>query len=378
MVREYTFVNLFRAIAAFWVLSEHCMVWGGWYGIPIPPAKIAVDLFMIISGFLMAANAEARNTFEPLSTARNRTRFWLRRYFRIAPAYYLSLALAVLIGSFFLGGYQELQKLNPAQWPAGSVYDPARFEYSPRNILLHVSFLFGLHPTHSFSTFLPDWSLSLEMQFYAAFPFLYLAMRRFGCVKSALVIGLPVFALGLVISSRVFYYEPSLLLFKLNFFLAGMVLHRALTGNERGMRRFALAAAALLLVSLDRRYGSYGVVPPLLLLGMLALGRWEETGRTPAWISWVINSRLVRFASDTSYGVYLFHGFLISSTGWIIAGNDRLLALTPPSRVLFMFVYVTALAYPLAWLVYRWVELPGIRLGKRVIERVAPPADRAG
>lgn len=373
MVREYAFIHLFRATAAFWVLVEHCMVWGGWYGLPIPPAKIGVDLFMMISGFLMAANATARGTFEPLTCARNRTRFWLRRYFRIAPAYYLSLALAVVTSAFFLGGYQELQKLNPSQWAAGSVYDPARFEYSAGNIFLHLSFLFGLHPTHSFSTFLPDWSLSLEMQFYVAFPALYLAMRKWGCVKAALGIGLPVFALGVAIASRVFYYEPSLLFFKLNYFLAGMVLHQALAESAAGRRRFALAATALLLVSIDQRYGRFAVVPPLLLLGMLVLGRLEETRRTPAWIARGINSRLVRFASDTSYGVYLFHGFLISTSGWIISGNSSLLALSPAHRVLFMFGFVISVAYPLAYLVYRWVELPGIRLGKQVIDRVAPP-----
>ena len=49
MVKEFAFINLFRAIAAFWVLAAHCMIWGGWYGVPLPSAKIAVDLFMMIS-----------------------------------------------------------------------------------------------------------------------------------------------------------------------------------------------------------------------------------------------------------------------------------------------------------------------------------------
>ena len=372
MVKEYHFINLFRATAAFWVLLEHCMVWGGWHGIPLPPAKIGVDLFMIISGFLMAANATARSGFEPLTTRRNWFRFWLRRYFRIAPAYYLSLAVAVMAGMHFLGGYAELQKLNPSQWPAGSVYDPARFEYTASNVLLHLSFLFGLHPTASFSTFLPDWSLSLEMQFYVAFPLLFLAMRKYGVVASGLLIGLPVFILGYGVSSQVFYYEPSLLCFKLNYFLAGMVLYSVLSGDAGRRRRLALAATALLLVSLDFRYGGNLVVPPVLLISMLMLG-WLETARkTPVWIARVVNSRVIRFASDTSYGVYLFHGFFISASGWLISGNRTLLSLAPPQRVVFMLIFVTALVYPLAHIVYQRIELPGIRFGKRVIEKTAP------
>ena len=372
MVKEYTFINLFRATAAFWVVFEHCLVWGGWSGVPLPPAKIGVDLFMIISGFLMAANASARDRFEPLTSARHRRRFWLRRFFRIAPAYYLSLALAVATGSYFLGGYAELQKLNPAQWAAGGVYDPARFEYSAGNILLHLGFLFGLHPTASFSTFLPDWSLSLEMQFYAAFPLLYLAMRKFGVIKTALGLGLPVFVLGYGISSLVFYYEPSLLCFKLNYFLAGMVVYYVLNETAGARRRLLLAASALLLVSIDFRYGANLAVPPVLLLSMLALGWLETTGQTPAWLARVLGGRVVRFASDTSYGVYLFHGFFISASGWLISRSDSLLLLEPPQRVVFMLAFVSTLAYALAYWVYRRVELPGIRLGKRVIEKVAP------
>src|SRR5262249_6832637 len=90
MVRELAFINLFRSIAAFWVLAAHCMIWGGWYGLPLPSAKIAVDLFMMISGFLMASNALARGSIEPLGSLRSWLRFWLRRFFRLAPAYYVS------------------------------------------------------------------------------------------------------------------------------------------------------------------------------------------------------------------------------------------------------------------------------------------------
>ena len=71
MVREYVFINLFRSIAACWVLAAHCMIWGGWYGLPLPYAKMAVDLFMMISGYLMASNGLARSNIEPLSNLRS-------------------------------------------------------------------------------------------------------------------------------------------------------------------------------------------------------------------------------------------------------------------------------------------------------------------
>lgn len=121
--QEVAFINFFRAIAAFWVLLAHCMIWGGWYWPPLPSAKIAVDLFMIISGYLMALTMINRQHLEMIEHPKTWARFWIRRFFRIAPAYYLSLFVAVLLKNNFLNGYKSLQSLNPQWWPQGGTYD---------------------------------------------------------------------------------------------------------------------------------------------------------------------------------------------------------------------------------------------------------------
>jgi len=370
MVKEFAFINFFRAIAAFWVVSAHCMIWGNWYGAITNP-KIAVDLFMIISGYLMAANAYTRNQFEPLNTWRNWLRFYLRRYFRLAPAYYLFLALAIVFSNYFLKGYHELE-IQSGKWVYGGIYDPTRIQYTLENIMLHISFLFGLHPTYSFSTFLPDWSLSLEMQFYFIFPALLLSMQKFGFTKTAFGIGLSAFIIGLGIQKVAHYYEPSLLIMKLNYFIAGILLFRVFITNTPKYKQLRLTLCAFFLVSIDYRYGKELLVLPLLLLAMFTLGWLEKTNKTPKWIFALINCRLTRFASDSSYGVYLFHGFFISASGLIIAKNNELIKLLAYQRVFLMFLFVTTMAYFTAWLVYRLIELPGIALGKYFIKRVAP------
>jgi len=333
---------------------------------------MAVDLFMMISGYLMAANAFARNSFEPLTSTRNWFRFWLRRFFRLAPAYYLSLAIAIVTSSYFLGGYQELQKLNPAKWPSGGIYDPVKIEYSLENVILHLSFLFGLFPSFSFSTFLPDWSLSLEMQFYFVFPALWILMSKFGFIRTALFIGLAAIIIGFGLSEFVHYSEPSFILLKLQYFIAGILIFRTLSHSYNDRIRLALGACAVFLVSLDYRYGSQLVVLPLLALSMIILGWCEAENRMPLWIRPLLNSRLTRFASDTSYGVYLFHGFFISASGLILSSQPELLALPAYLRVALMFLFVSTCAYMTAYAVFRWVELPGISFGKSVIQRTLP------
>jgi peptidoglycan/LPS O-acetylase OafA/YrhL len=357
--REYRFINLFRALAAFWVLAAHCMIWGGWYGLPLPSAKIAVDLFMMISGYLMAANTR----LDSLSDPSGRARFWSRRFFRLAPAYYLSLALAVVTSSYFLGGYQELQALNPARWEVGGVYDPARVSYSADNIFMHVTFLFGLHPDYAFSTFLPDWSLSLEMQFYFFFPFIALVMARFGHAGMGALLGVASLAVTYWTASFLRYPEPSLLGFKLQYFIAGILIFHALTA-----RNWKCAAVAICLSATGTHYGREMFVAPALCVLMLATGWTEGRGTAPPWVDAIVNSRLTRFASDASYSVYLFHGFFIASAGLLLADTE----LQPWVRTVLVFAWVFPGSYLVAYAVHRWVEQPGIALGKWFALRQIP------
>ncbi|MEI6521246.1 MAG: hypothetical protein WCO98_14610, partial [bacterium] len=118
-------------------------------------------------------------------------------------------------------------------------------------------------------------------------------------------------------------------------------------------------------------YGKQVIVSPILFLIMLSLGWLELTNRTPSWISFLVNNRLTKFSSNSSYGVYLFHGFFISAFGLILFKNMYLLALPSYQRVCIMFIFVTILAYLVAYLVYLFIEQPGINFGKSVIKKIS-------
>lgn len=377
MSRDFAFIKPFRAIAAFWVISAHSIQWWGAY-IPthFPAPKMAVDLFVIISGYLMAANAFSRDSYEPMSEPRGWLRFWTRRYFRVAPAYYLALGLVILLSSFYLQGYQNLIHMAYGHAMDGTYYDPAMVHYSPTNILMHLSFLYGLSPTYASSTYLPDWTLSLEMQFYFTFPWLFLLLRRFNFAVPAALIGFPVFVLGLMVSQRVHFPEPTLMVMKLNYFIAGIILYRVVNAELSEARRAAMSLLAIALVSIDYRYHLHLLVLPTAMALMLFLGRLETQGKTPRWLAAVIGSKIVTAGADTSYSVYLFHGFFIATAGLLVAGNEAWIA---EHRQLFnwsMYAFVVICAYALASVVYRFVELPGIQWGKRVINKLPKPLPR--
>ena len=139
------FLDGIRGVAAFWVLIGHCMIWGGWYGIPLPNPKVAVDIFMLVSGYLMFHLAEERAQSEPSGQFATAIKFWARRYFRIAPVYYVALVSSFLLGDTIQSGMLSLQHANFKHW-VGSIYFPWHFNYSISSFFMHLSFLFGISP----------------------------------------------------------------------------------------------------------------------------------------------------------------------------------------------------------------------------------------
>lgn len=378
-MRHYPFIDLLRGIAALWVCVAHCLIWTG---VPLPDLaspKLAVDLFMMISGFLMMAQVEAREVAEPMGARLSWLRFYLRRYFRIAPAYYLSLALVFVSSDWFPAGFAALRsEMGSGFFVPGDAYDPLKAHYDIPNLLVHLSFLFGLHPQASSSTLLPDWSLSLEMQFYLVFPLLFLACRRIGWERVALFIGVPVAATAAAwyvglrygwLPSRMSFAEPSLLLFKLQYFLIGMGVYTLVKhpGFNPRSRYFSLALL-LGLCGLQVGYGAKRLVVIGMVFHMLAMAR-SESVRLAAFLNWPSVRRL----SDSAYSVYLFHGFFIAMAGYGFAAE-----LVAQPWLMVAWVVPAALLW--AQLVERWVERPGIELGRHVIGRLpkAPVRSAAG
>lgn len=364
---SYGSISVLRAFAALWVVITHCMIWGGAYWHWLPNPKLAVDLFMMISGFVMMVTTQARHLESPRRT-QYWYQFWIRRVFRIAPAYYLSLAIAVALSSYYFEGYQEYRTLDPAKWSGDTNYDPYTVVYSAKNIWLHLSFVFGLMPDYAWSTFLPDWSLSLEMQFYVVFPLLLLGMTSLGMVRVALITA--AVAWVFIPMLRPMWQEPSLLLFKLQTFMAGMLAFAAVSATVK--RALLLFAAGCVLIALDptSNWRTY-----VIYLVMLVAARLEYEGRMPVPLSNLMQGRAANFAAEASYGVYLFHGFFISGFGLLLS-HGIFITLDPVHRVEVMIALVVPCVYALAYVSYRLVERPGISLGNRLArkldDRVAP------
>lgn len=367
----FAYVDFLRGGAALWVLVTHCGIWGGWTGPTLPDPKHAVDLFMMISGLLMAATIRTASPSDDGGPVRRWLAFMTRRWFRIAPVYYVVLAIVFVAGSGIFDGYSDLRSLYPERWIGDIVYDPHRLVLDLANAAWHVTFLFGLHPERSFSTMLPDWSLSLEMQFYVTFPLLAAAMRRWGHVTVAIVVTAGSIAAWSAVERAVSFREPSLLVAKLPYFLVGMLAHHILT-TVGWRRRVVPTLVAVAIASFEVQYGRLLVLGPAMLGVMLVLGDLERTGMTPSVVRRVVSSPVVGLASRYSYGVYLTHGFFISLWGVIVARFDAMRDMSSGLQIVMMVVFVATGAYLTAGLLYRLLEVPGIAVGRRIAARVDP------
>ncbi|MDH0865357.1 acyltransferase [Mitsuaria sp. GD03876] len=368
-----------RGLAALWVFLSHAQILSGLRFLPVLSwGDMAVDLFMMISGFLMAHHFLDRRAREPWEAASTWRAFWLRRWFRIAPAYYLLLAVALALGPW-LGEHRELI----ARHFPDTATAPARYlDGSLANVAAHVSFVFGLLPDYAFRTPLPDWSIGLEMQFYALFPFLMLAIgARLSPARLAAVVA-AAFAAGWALRGYGARFEmPAFLPLKLPVFLIGVAFAYARrAGPSRGALGAWAVVAAVAAIEWARQRGLHGAgfVAMTLGLGLLVGAAGRRFGaRVLEPVRAALASRAGFLAGEYAYGLYLVHLLvMIPVAGWLAQRPDYL-ALKGAGR----FLVCVALTLPPALagcaLIHRLVEAPGIRLGKRVVGRLGTRRDGA-
>ncbi|WP_345828161.1 acyltransferase [Erwinia sp. HDF1-3R] len=366
-----------RGIASLWVLVGHISLLIHCHITLISSPGIGVDLFILLSGYLMAKNYVERQQKEPWQSATTIKKFWIRRFFRIAPLYYLLLIVALIYGPWF-GEMRD----TIAQFYSATATESSRYsDQSLANILTHFSFLFGLLPAYGFNTVLPDWSIGLEMQFYALFPFIMLVVLRFGYAASLIGI-MALCCVGRYLLAD--YYEafvmPSMILIKLNMFLSGMLLAEAVRRKALLYVAFALLGPVASVVIGLQAIKLQVIMEVLMIVGMAAI-LWQYApdglmARLIALPRRLLNNRLSTWLGDVSFSVYLLHLLIVIPAIALMLSHTSLGNKSDIVRFATICAICIPITYALASLLYKFVEKPGILLGKKVL---APrPVEQVG
>jgi peptidoglycan/LPS O-acetylase OafA/YrhL len=364
-----------RGLASLWVMIGHALLLTGWRLPVLSEPDLGVDLFIMLSGFLMVFHYQLREAREPWGLTSTWRNFWIRRFFRIAPLYYLLLLVVFMLGPWLYDNRVIIDTF------LGRIpQSPARYiDNGVTNGLMHVSFLFGLSPDYAYRTPLPDWSIGLEMQFYAAFPFIMLLLKRAGWARGALVtVAAAILTWGVLELSGVHFPMPAFLPMKLHVFFCGMLLALALRADRQRALTHAGLALALILIPVG---GDATATKVLIRIGLVALffGLLYHRliggvpGSALASLSSSLGNRFFHWLGELSFGAYLWHlVFLHPIAAYFITAYGG--SMTAPVRFLAVTAILLPLVYLTACITFPAVEKPGQRFAKRLIGTPKPRA----
>lgn len=103
----------------------------------------AVDIFMFISGFLMTYHYRLREDREPWGSPSTWLKFYTRRFFRLAPVYYLILAITLIFRNNLYHAYLTTTTTFPPPWAHLLNLSPNPPAWSWGSVVTHFTFLFG-------------------------------------------------------------------------------------------------------------------------------------------------------------------------------------------------------------------------------------------
>lgn len=345
------------------VLVFHVVVGNHWLGFPTEGwtnifrhGWAGVDLFFVISGFVITLSATSGCEQDPLGFRRP---FLQRRLARIAPLYWLTgLVYLVLVNPSLLNGEK------------GSLM---------ARLLSHVLFLQNLHPLTHGSLNGPSWSAAAEMQFYLLmavlapwllrmnkFAFLTLSFLVAGFYRLAVILALPPGQSDPLLQFVYMTQLPGMWEeFAMGIFIALTVragANRKHSWLSVGWRNSLIwgfaAAAAFWLAVYIAGVNVYWHTPWMLLLWRPLIGGgfafvvcFAITLPHAAHRHW----KPLRYWGDISYGLYLWHFLVITA----------LTGMAAPIQGARLLLYVLVLTTLLSIASWHLVEQPNIERFKR-------------
>lgn len=289
-----------------------------------------VHIFFVISGFVMA-----HTSWNAFGRAGATAKFWLRRFLRVYPTYWIFAAAYLACHTFFLLPYKVT--------------------------LPTVAGALLLLPQYAGLVVGPAWTLSYEIYFYFIFGLVLFLPRRWGLLAIAAFF-LGCVAIGLVTG---LYKELGMIVVNplLLEFLSGVGVAAFYRAGYRVPFAAAVAITALSLVLFAAGYGiDYRRLPTLLTWGfpgaLLVFGfvGMETVGRLPVLV------RKLSFLGNSSYSLYLSHILFFDIIMPPLASGP----VTTHIVFLDLLVYM-GLALVFGVLCYKVIELPITQKGKQVL-----------
>lgn len=385
MKKRTDFLDGLRFILALTVAIGHFYNFIGGrrvYHIPLigGMGAVAVDGFIIITGFLMMYNYILRENTELYNSPKTFKRFWMRRLFRLYPVYLIAILIAYLL--FPLNNSQQiwvLQYFNGNNINAWGSEVVSKGFPNISDLLSHLTVTHGLVPQYASGVLGSAWSLSLEMQFYLLFPFIVLTFFQ---NKNKLLIKykailLYIFALvtSIILCKNNFYGLPSTILHRLPLFLFGMML--AMSIQKKIKSKYLVISLLTILpyeLILDLKQNWATCIIIVFIVVMMYLDdMWYNKNRKGYLflnhIRLLLSNRVSKFGANISYSLYLMHLLIIPFVYQISIKVGMMINLSKFAIIAVAFIIFICVSLLLCNLIYIYIEKPFIKLGRNLISQ---------
>lgn len=288
-------------------------------------ADFAVDAFFVISGYLVYAS------FDKLPKVKG---FYIKRLFRVYPLYVIMVLLQALAMVYLLGANANFTEVIKY---IGSNLIFANFLHTDIGGLLS-----GLN-NHAINPSL--WTLKIEVAFYLIVPIIWWFTKRFG-TKILLLIFIASTAFSITMLHLGFESLAKQLPAQLRFFVIGIACYHYYDRLKIAVIP-AFIVAIMLFITCSYRYDFPAMHPvyPIFVGALVFICSFKLPK--------------VNLKYDISFGVYLIHAPLIQLAQLTGIFEDNI-------SFLFELLFVV---YVLAFIVEKTIELPMIRLGKKLAKK---------
>lgn len=340
-----------RFFAALWVFMYHIgdiflknlfpEFWANYYKILFHGGALGVDLFFVLSGFVIAYNYFDK--FEDFAASRYAS-FLFKRLARIYPVHLVSMALLIPMG--YLLTPNDLLLF-------GSV----------ENFLKNIFLLQALMPPAEWNTV--SWSISCEWLAYCCFPLLVWLFKNLKSRNSALftlsaiyLVAVILFA-WLAINKTPFDHAAYWLLRIGCEFTAGVLLFkvwqwRSHIGFSRATIYLVMPTLTLLMLLMSHIPITFVLVVPFIFVTVYMIASDQYFANRFLSLPWVT------YVGRVSYSLYMVHGMTLMVFQKLMV-NGNYLDATADIRLIFILTYI-ALTFVLTLMFYHWVEEPARKL----------------